>query len=356
MSTLTDDDLTRLLGAAAGTFEVPDDEPVRSQLHALADDHVPLKERPGLRLAVAATLVLGLGGLAVSGLSSVSGGSDDAETASPASGSSSAEGFVGVSGQGTGDTSSNRVPAPTSRGTGTKGAVAAPAPSQGKVVKTGAISLLVDDGKVTSTLTGIQQVATAQGAIVFASSTSEAGDAPTGTITLRVPVNRFEATVLAIRGLDAEVASATTKASDVTAQSADLQTQIRTLKATRERYLVILGRTDTVGEILSVQQRVDGVTGQIDQLEGRLRVLSAQSDLSTLTVGVTERSSPSAVVPSSDERTGISKAWHDAVDGFTGGVNAIISRSGRTLVVLLFLGALTAVGWFGYRVVRRRMV
>jgi hypothetical protein len=371
VTTLSDDDLVRLLSETAATFPVP--EPPAALRAAVREDvertRTPLHLRPAVRWLVAASVVLGLGTLAVSSVDVTGTSGDDSSEASPAAANQADRLTAGSTGGSTGSTggsagSTGGSTASTGSSTAFVGGVdvsqgvtprvAAPAPDQGRVVKSGDIALEVADGKVSSTLTDIQRVATGQGGLVFGSTTRESGPRPSGEITVRVPVEKFEATVVAVRELDAEVVSASTKAADVTAQYADLQTQVRTLKATRERYLVILGQADTVGEVLSVQQRVDGVSGQIDQLEGRLKVLGAQSDLSTLKVSVTEKGDPSATTPK--EKQGLSKAWDDAVDNFAGGVEAIVRASGGILVVGLSLIVLWLVGSLGYRVVRRRMV
>lgn len=393
-STLTDDDLIRLLSETAESFPAPEWSPDRP-----GDEErvrTPLHERPAVRWLVAASLVIALVSAVGIGVDGSRSSSDDSQIAAgKAAGSSvfeqqsgrvpvpagatssgstgtsadtltsasagSASGASGSSGSTSGGGAALSLgpaaaapaaaPAPQAATSG----VAAPAPDQGRIVKSGQMVLEVAKGDVSATLTGVQRVATGQGGLVFASSTQESGPSPTGTITIRVPVATFEATVVAVRELKGvQVVSASTKAADVTAQYADLQTQIRTLKATRERYLVILGQANTVGEVLSVQQRIDGVSGQVDQLEGRLKVLGAQSAMSTLAVTVTEKGAPAA--KTAVEKGGLSKAWDDAKDNFTGGVEAIVRASGGVLIVGLSLIALWFVGSLGYRVVRRRMV
>ena len=74
--------------------------------------------------------------------------------------------------------------------------------------------------------------------------------------------------------LPVKVLSASSEGKDVTAEYADTQAQIQSLKAARARYLAILAKADTISETLSVQQRVDEVQGQIDRLEGQRRVLA----------------------------------------------------------------------------------
>jgi hypothetical protein len=161
--------------------------------------------------------------------------------------------------------------------------------------------------------------------------------------------------VASVRSLDAEVRTATTSGRDVTAEYTDLEAQLRTLRAARERFLEILGDARAIGDVLGVQQRIDEVTLQIDRLEGQRVLLASQSDSATLEVTVTEADDP-AVAGTEKPDDGLGNAFRDAWDGFTSGVEALVAASGRALLVLLCLLAALAVGRLGWRASRRRLV
>lgn len=201
----------------------------------------------------------------------------------------------------------------------------------------------------------VQGLAKAAGGLVQASQTQESGPTPSGQVTLRVPVAAFEQVVAQVRGMGADVRSATTSGQDVTAQYADMEAQLRTLSAARERFLAILAGANSIGDVLSVQQRVDDVTGKIDRLEGQRKVLAAQSDSATLEVVVTEADDP-VVTRAEKPDTGLSKAFHDAGKGFTTGVEALVRLSGRTALLLIVAAAAYAVLRLAWRVSRRRLV
>jgi hypothetical protein len=222
-------------------------------------------------------------------------------------------------------------------------------------VQTGSIALVVDDGKVKATMDRLSAIARGAGGSVTSSALQSAGDSPSATVTVRVPVGRFEAVVgqITSKGFGAKVISADTSGKDVTAEYADTQAQIASLKAARDRYLTILNAAKTVGEILRVQQRVDSVQGQIDRLEGARRLLANQSDLGTIEVSVNQKTTQVLVKA---ERSGWSKAWHDAGSGFTSGVQSILAHSGRALLLLLVLVAGGVVLRGGWRVARRRLI
>ena len=222
-------------------------------------------------------------------------------------------------------------------------------------MKSGTIALVVKDKQVSRILTAVEQAATVQGGYLASSTSDEYGDTPSGSMAIRVPVDHFEKLVAAVRSLDAKVVTATTSGRDVTAQYSDLESQLRTLKATRERFLLILGRASTIGEILTVQQRVDDVSGQIDRIEGQRKLLASQSELSTLTVSVSEAGDP-IVKATHKPRSGLSQAFVDAKNGFVSGVEAIIRHSGGFLLFLICLAVVLLVGRLSWRVARRRLV
>jgi hypothetical protein len=408
MSTITDDDLTRLLDEAASSYEIPAHGP-EEVLAALADLPVPLPlvKRRWVQLSAAAAVVTAgavfaaamYGGNDPSTKMTVAGRDDQglAPAAEAPGGGSAAvrkladtrSAFGTESGGTTGGTGGGGansygavaapVPAPAAAAPGQPGValdqqsattplthaasgvtapkVNAPATDDGesRVVKSGSIALVVKDKRVTPTLSAVQQAAAAQGGYIAASNTDEYGETPSGEVTIRVPVSKFETLVAKIRALDAKVRTASTSGKDVTATYSDLESQLRSLKATRERFYTILTKTKTIGEILTVQQRIDNVSGQIDRIEGQRKLLANQSDLSTLTVSVSEEGDP-VVKATTKPRSGISQAFHDAWDGFVTGVEAIISHSGRALLWLLSLGLLLLVARGGWRVARRRMV
>lgn len=381
MSTLTDDDLTRLLTEAADSWPVPDDgAPAVVGAAAQPAAAVPLRRRRPVQLLAAAAVVAAAfaGGALLQGqqnsvratqqqaapaaepvedaataadgeLLRQSGNLDygKAEEASPA-GAAAARETASLD-------ALQPAAAPPAADAAAPPAVQAPAPDGARVVKTGSIALIVGDGRVTPTLTAVQEVATAAGGLVQSAQTQESGETPSGSVVLRVPVASFESVVSQVRNLDADVRTATTSGRDVTAEYTDLEAQLRTLQAARERFLEVLSGARTIGDILTVQQRVDEVTGQIDRLEGQRALLQSQSDSATLEVVVTEADDPVVAVTQKPD-DGLAQAFRDAWDGFTSGVEAIVAASGRALLVLLSLAVVLLVARAGWRASRRRLV
>jgi hypothetical protein len=362
---LTDTELERLLGEAASSFAVPE--------HEIETPSVPKRERPTWLLKAAAGVVVLFVGTAFAVNASRSGSFKDTSstfTRSPAArdaGELQSGGTTGGSAPGSTDRlgaapaqpQGGPIKAPlqgTSSTAVVGGSTAEPSDSDGaRVVKTATVSLAVDEGKVRPAVVALEGLVTRFHGYAADSTSNEVGDTPSAQLTVRVPVASFEAFIAQVRALKLEVVSVAQSGKDVTASYADTQAQIRSLTAARERYLAILARAKTIGETLTVQQRVDGVQQQIDQLEGRRRVLANQSDLATVTLSVAEKGDEAQTFVK-QERTGWSKAWHDATHGFTSGVQGLVGASGRTLLVLLCGAALLLLGRTGWRLARRRLV
>jgi hypothetical protein len=347
---LTDEELTQLLEEAAGSFDVP--EP---GLQTPPQERTPVWERRWPKVAAAAAVFV-VGALL---LSTVDLGSSANDTSSLKGEPASAGGGADVGGTTGGVALGGLTPvmpdaaqAPPAAAPVTPGA--ATGNDEARIIRTGTIDLEVGDGKVSPTVQRVQVLVSRARGYVADSTSDEAGDNPSASLTVRVPVESFAALLDQVRGLPVKVLSATQSGKDVTASYADVRAQIQSLKAARSRYLDILSRARTIAETLSVQQRVDDVQGQIDRLEGQRRVLADQSDFATLTVSVAEKGADKALV--SQDRTGWSKAWYDAHHGFTHGLQRIVAGSGPALLVLLCAVALLAVGRSGWRLARRRLL
>jgi hypothetical protein len=92
----------------------------------------------------------------------------------------------------------------------------------------------------------------------------------------------------------------------VTEEFTDLQARQRNLQATEQRYLELLNKAASIDEILTVQDRLNGVRLEIEQVTGRINVLNNLTDFASITV---QLSLPPATVQA-DSQNWAQKAWH----------------------------------------------
>jgi hypothetical protein len=211
-----------------------------------------------------------------------------------------------------------------------------------KIEQTGTLDLAVKKGDLARTMTGLTNLAGAVGGFVANSQNQNGtGDGPAyGTITMEVPVNNF-ASVLKAAERYGKTSNVSTNATDVTGQYVDLQARLTALEDSRQQYLTILAKATSIGDILSVQEQLDGIQQQIEQLQNQLQLLTSQTSYSKVTVTVSEGTPPPR--PGPLPASGLVQAWHDSVGGFVAGVDGLVRVAGPFLFALLCL-ALAAVG------------
>ena len=229
---------------------------------------------------------------------------------------------------------------------------AAPPPTGPRIVKTGTVDVEVRKRQFGRSFARLTTIATSLGGFVSSSKTFESGDIPNGTVTLRVPSERFDELVRQVRSLG-KVRAVSSSGEDVTGQVTDLRARLKSLEAQRDQYLALLGKAGSINETLAVRDRLGQVQTEIEQLQGQLKLLDDQTAFGTLTVSVAEPGlEPLGPKP---EAGGWSRAWDDAVGGFVRGSQAIVAHSGATLLVLLCAAALVVGGRAGWRVVSSRL-
>ncbi len=208
-----------------------------------------------------------------------------------------------------------------------------------RVVRTGSLDLDIKRHEFGPTVSRITTIATGEGGYIADSQTNESAAVPSGTITLRVPTARFDATLAALRKLGT-VANATARGVDVTGQYTDLQARIHAASATRDQLFTVLAKANTIGDILAVQDRIGVVQTQIEQMQGELQLLDAQTTYGKIAVSVSEPGPKPAPVVKPKHKSGLADAWDRARNGFTRRVEGLIAHSGSALVVLLCLAVI----------------
>lgn len=225
------------------------------------------------------------------------------------------------------------------------------APAEQRIIKTGELSLQVDD--VAGALAAVRSLAEQVGGYVGG---SQAGTAEqSATLTLRVPADRFEETLVRLRELDGTVVGETTREEDVTAQVVDLEARIDNLAASEASYRVLAERAQAVDDVLAVQSRLDQVRGQIEQLQAQLDNVSGQAALSTLVVRLIPASEPVASQTAGWDPGG---QLDQALAALVGIGQAVVNVAIWLGIVILPVALVLAVlAWLGLRlapIVRRR--
>lgn len=139
---------------------------------------------------------------------------------------------------------------------------------------------------------------------------------PVGTLVLRVPVERFEDALVAVRALG-EVRLDRSSSKDVTEEYVDLQSRLRHMRAQETALLRLMTRAESVSDTLKIQKELAEVQAEIERVTGRLNFIDARADLSTITLTVGEPGSFERPVGSTlqDGEPSFAQAWDTAVEG-----------------------------------------
>ena len=211
-----------------------------------------------------------------------------------------------------------------STGGGPAGGEGNAAPIEQRIIKTGEVTVEVAD--VPATVGRVRALALELGGYVGG---SQAGSGDQGaTLTLRVPAARFDEMLGRLHDLDGEVVAEATRESDVTRQVIDLGARISNLEASEASYRVLLERAERIEDVLTVQSRLDGVRGEIEQLEAQLQEIEGDADLSTLTV---------SLIPANEPVVEQAEAW-SAGSEVQGALAALVGIGQGLLNVAIWFG------------------
>ncbi len=156
-----------------------------------------------------------------------------------------------------------------------------------KVIKTANLTLLVE--KVGDAISEINSLAVSKGGFILSSSvTTNPDETQSASVTLKVPVTKFEEVVSEAKKLAKKVELEKVYGQDVTEEYTDLQSQLKNYRAEEAQYLEILKKATTIDDILKVTERLSLVRGQIEMTEGRIKYLESQTDMSTITLTLKE--------------------------------------------------------------------
>jgi Domain of unknown function (DUF4349) len=108
------------------------------------------------------------------------------------------------------------------------------------------------------------------------------------SIRVRIPTDSFSATFDSIAALGDEL-HRQVQVRDVTEEFADIEARLRALRAVQERLEALLSKAANTSEALAIERELQRVTGEIESMLGRLKVLSELVAFSTITVSFEPR-------------------------------------------------------------------
>lgn len=103
-------------------------------------------------------------------------------------------------------------------------------------------------------------------------------------LTVRIPSGDFDNLTDKIGGLDGKVKYFRTEVEDVTEEYVDLEARAHQLGKLEERYLELLKNAREMKDILAIESELNATRTEIEQLQGRIRLLGDRVRYSTLRI------------------------------------------------------------------------
>jgi Domain of unknown function (DUF4349) len=218
-----------------------------------------------------------------------------------------------------------------------------------RIIKTASVTIQVRKDTFEQRFQQAAMVASSHGGFISSSRTTE-GNRPSGVLTIRVPASQFEAAMGELKGLGT-VKSEQISGEDVTAHFVDLQSRLRNWEAQESVLLRLMRRSKTIEDSLKVQRTLQDVQLAIEEIRGQLRVLSDQTDLSTITLSMAEAT---RVAPKPKEGLTFVRAWRQAIHAIAAVFGAVVIGLGYAIPLALIALALLVM-WFGLRRLRPKV-
>jgi hypothetical protein len=213
------------------------------------------------------------------------------------------------------------------------------------LVRTGQITVRVKDVNVAAS----NAIGLANGAGGYIGGDNRQIDAQesVATITLRVPVAKFDDTLAAVAALGTEQGR-TVSTQDVTQQVVDVASRLKSEQASLDRVRALFSQAKTIGDIISLESELTQRESDLEALEAQQAALTDQTALSTITATLLGPEAQVVTVPKPAAKgfvAGLSKGWH----AFLSSLTWLATVLGAVLPFLVLLAILVWVGLIARR-------
>lgn len=164
-------------------------------------------------------------------------------------------------------------------------------------------------------------------------------------LTLRVPVTKFEGSMEAFSALGTPM-SRSVSAEDITGQIVDMQARLRVMRAQEEVYLNLLKQSRSLKDSLEVQNRLMELRQEIESITAQLKSQSELASLSTIVLTLRTDVKP---IPENQNEGWAQESWTSATNSLGSSARALGSNLITIGVFAPFWLPFAALGWWIFR-------
>jgi len=210
------------------------------------------------------------------------------------------------------------------------------------VIQNANLSIVVDQPQ--DTMQAIGEMAEEFGGFVVDSyvyqrTLSNGLQAPSGSITIRVPAERLQEALERIEAQANTVLTSSRSGQDVTAEYTDLQSRLRNLQDAEVLLRQIMEDASDTEDVLVAFNQLNSITGQIEVLKGQIKFYQESASLSAISVELTASLAVQPITIAGWEPVGVVKdAIQALISALQGIINAAIWLLLYVLPIVLVLG------------------
>ncbi len=208
-----------------------------------------------------------------------------------------------------------------------------------EIIRSATMTLVVPDENQAATR--LRAIATGHGGVVTTENVVSGGEKSyyaTSTIVLSVPADQLDGALTDIAAIG-EVTLRTIESSDVTAQVADVDSRIKTMRESVARMQELLTRAGSVAEIAQVESELTARESNLESLLAQQKALAQRVAQSPITVTLTRVAIVEPTpVPETGFFAGLKTGWH-ALKVFGAGFLTVLGTLLPFLVLMALIGA-----------------